>query len=264
MKGHRTHNLPGWPYLRQLWHPAPAVPMLSENDIHIWCASLDQEMDRVDEFFHTLSPDEQQRAQRFYFERHRRHFTVGRGILREILSRYLAVEPQRLVFSYGLKGKPSLAPECLKASSKASELRFNLSHSGGLALYAFIYGRDIGVDVEQLRQLDDAENIARRFFSASEVQVFCSLPAQVRIEGFFNCWTRKEAYIKATGDGLSTPLDRFAVTLRPGEAARFVHIDGKPVDAARWFLRELHPASGYVAAVCVEGQGGQLTCWSWG
>jgi 4'-phosphopantetheinyl transferase len=246
-----------------LWPPAPDKPMLAESTVHVWCAPLDQEQANVEAFFRFLSPDEQERAGRFYFARDRQHFIVGRGVLRSILGRYLDLEPRACIFSYGSKGKPSLAPELVKGVPQAVDLRFNLSHSGGLALFAFTYGRDLGVDIEQRRELEDAERIARRFFSRGEVQVFCALPMSLRMQGFFNCWTRKEAYIKATGDGLSMPLDCFEVSLLPGEPARFLRVQGEPAAALRWFLRELQPASDYVAAVCVEGQGWTLQCWRW-
>lgn len=245
------------------WNPAPYRPGLAVSEVQVWCAVLDQDESQVHNFYRTLAPDEQARAQRLYFARDRRRFTVGRGVLRDILSRYLELEPQRLAFSYGPKGKPSLAQELAEVSPKASDLRFNLSHSGGLALYVFTYGRDIGIDIEQFREIEDAEHIASRFFSPGEVQAFCSLPAHLQLEGFLNCWCRKESYIKATGDGLSLPLDRFEVSLMPGEPARFLRVAGDAAEAARWSLRELHPAPGYAAAVCVEGEGWDLTCWSW-
>jgi 4'-phosphopantetheinyl transferase len=231
--------------------------------VHIWCVSLEQDQPRVEAFFRSLSPDEQERAQRFYFERDRRHFTVARGVLRNILSRYLSCAPHDLVFSYGPKGKPGLASELLKAVPQASDLRFNLSHAGTLALYGFTRGRDIGIDVERIRALEGAEQIARRFFAPGEVRVFCALPPASRMQGFFNCWSRKESYIKATGDGLSMPLDQFEVSLTPGEPARFLRVIGDPAAAARWSLRELYPAPGYAAAVCVEGQQWEIQCWRW-
>jgi 4'-phosphopantetheinyl transferase len=224
---------------------------------------LDQSSARVNDLFRTLSPDERARARRFYFARDQRRFTVGRGILRDILSRYLGLEPHRLIFVYGPKGKPRLAQELDSIAPLASMLRFNLSHSGELALYAFAYGREIGIDIEQFRQLEDAKRIASRYFSAGEIQEFSALPPHLQLEGFFNCWTRKESYLKATGDGLSTPLDCFEVSLIPGEPARFLHIEGEPPETTPWVLRELRPASGYAAALCVQGRGWKLHCWSW-
>ena len=246
-----------------LWPLAPEKTALTERDVHIWGVSLEQAQSSIDGFFYTLSADERARAQRFYFARDQRHFIVARGVLRDILSRYLELEPRALTFAYGSKGKPSLAQELVSTCSKASGLCFNLSHSGGLALYAFTYGRALGIDIEQLRDMEDAERVATRFFAAGEVQVFSSLPAHLKRDGFFNCWTRKESYIKATGDGLSMPLDRFEVSLVPGEPARFLRVEGGPAAASCWALRELHPAPGYAAAVCVEGEGWELQCWHW-
>ncbi len=241
----------------------PFPPALADNDVHAWCAPLEQETSRVDDFLRTLSVDEKERAGRFAFARDRKRFIVGRGVLRELLGRYLKLEPQQLVFSYGSKGKPSLAQERCRTSAHGLDLRFNLSHSGGLALYAFTRGREIGVDIEQLRALEDAEQIARQNFSPGEVQVLRSLPSHQKLEGFFNCWSRKEAYIKATGDGLSMPLDCFEVSLIPGERARFLRVQGDDAGAARWSLRALHAAPGYIAAVCLEGEWKGLQCWSW-
>jgi len=246
------------------WEPAPPQPVLSTHDIHVWCTSLEQDAASVAAFFRTLSADEQERAGRFYFARDRQHFIVGRGVLRNILGRYLRVAPQALRFSYGPKGKPHLAQELVATVPQAADLRFNLSHSGGLALYGFTYGRELGVDIERLRPLDDAEQIAARFFSAGEVRVFGALPAAEKMQGFFNCWTRKEAYIKATGDGLSMPLDCFEVSLIPHAPARFLQIEGAPVAELLWSLRALEPAPGYVAALCVASQDWTLQCWRWG
>ena len=140
-------------------------------------------------------------------------------------------------------------------------LRFNLSHSQGLALYAVTRGREIGVDLECIRPISDAEQIAERFFSAHENAVFRTIPAHEKPKAFFNCWTRKEAYLKALGDGLARPLDEFDVSLAPGEPAKLLRIEGAPQEASRWSLNRLEPGSGYVAALAVEGYGYQLKCW---
>lgn len=245
------------------WPGAPAKPGLSRQEVHVWGIPLEQPLPRVEALLRTLSPDEQERANRFYFARDRCHFIVGRGALRDILGRYLDIAPQALVLTYGPRGKPGLAPSLVERIPRASEVRFNLSHSGELALCAVTSGHDLGVDIERLRELEDAERIARRFFAAGEVRVFCGLPEEARIQGFFNCWTRKEAYIKATGDGLSMPLDSFEVSLRPGEAARFLRVQGQPVTGLQWCLRALEPAPGYVAALCVAGDGWTARCWRW-
>jgi len=198
------------------------------------------------------------RARRFVFEQHRRHFIVGRGLLRLILSHYLEIEPGRLEFEYGPQGKPELA-----GAAASSELNFNLSHSGGLALYAVTYNRQIGVDIEAIRQLEDMEAIAYRFFSAAEYTALMALAPEERPVGFFNCWTRKEAYIKAVGDGLMYPLEKFDVSLQPGQAAKLLRVQNDPAAVSRWSLQHLEPAPGYVGALAVAGSVGQLNCWQW-
>jgi 4'-phosphopantetheinyl transferase len=241
-----------------LWSPPPAELALSSDEVHVWCASLEQPASSLRWLGQTLSADEQERAGRFHFERDRRHFIAGRGLLRTILGRYLRVEAERLQFCYGPRGKPSLLETC-----GGDTLCFNVSHSHGLALYAVTHGRKVGVDVEWMRPLDDIEQIAERFFSARENATFRALAPDQKVEAFFNCWTRKEAYIKATGDGLSRPLDEFDVSLAPGEPARLLHVASDPQEAARWLLRGLTPAPDYAAAVIVAGQDWRLACWQW-
>lgn len=240
-----------------LWSPPPAELVLSSDDVHVWCASLDQSASSLRRLAQTLSADEQVRAGRFYFERDRKHFIAGRGLLRTILGRYLRIEAERLQFCYGPRGKPTLA------ETYGGMLRFNVSHSHGVALYAVTLGREVGVDIERVRSLADADQIAERFFSARENAVFCALAPGQKDEAFFNCWTRKEAYIKATGDGLARPLDEFDVSFVPGEPASLLYVEGDPQETIRWSLRALTPALDYAAALVVEGGGWRLTCWQW-
>lgn len=241
-----------------LWsYPPPDLALLS-NEVHIWRASLDQPAWRIQELAQTLSADEYKRAERFYFEQHRQRFIAGRGILRTILSCYLGIEPSKLQFCYGNRGKPALA-----AIDTDRTLHFNLSHSEGLAMYAITRDREIGIDLEYIRSVPDAEQIAARFFSCRENAVFRALPPGQKQAAFFNCWTRKEAYIKAIGDGLAFSLDQFDVSLSPGEPARLLGIKGSSTAAAQWSLQELTPAPGYVAALAVEGHGWRLMCWQW-
>jgi len=218
---------------------------LTTDEIHIWFAYLDQP---VSLFQRLLSMDERRRSERFHFEEDRRRFIIRQGILRKILGRYLGVEPSRLQFCYGKNGKPALADTFGK-----EKVRFNSSHSEGLALYAFTHDREIGVDVEHIRDIPEMEQITERFFSARENAVFHTLPESKKKEAFFNCWTRKEAFIKATGDGLSLPLDRFDVSLVPGEPARLLGIDGDSKTASRWLLQDLKPAPDFAAAFAVKG-----------
>lgn len=242
-----------------LWDSSsPADLALSGDDVHVWCASLDQPATRFRRLVQTLSADERARAERFHFEQDGRRFTVGRGLLRTILGSYLGVEPSQLQFCYGCRGKPALA-------SGGGTLRFNLSHSQDLALYAVTRDRAIGIDLECIRPISETEEVAERFFSAREIALLRALPVSIseKREAFFNCWTRKEAYTKASGDGLTRPLDQIEVSLAPGEPARLLCIKGDPREATRWLLHELRPASGYVATLVVEGHGWRLACRQW-
>ena len=209
-------------------------------------------------FERTLAPDERERAARFYFDRDRRKFTAARGQLRMILGRYTGADPTALVFSYGPRGKPALSGQFQPAN-----LKFNLSHSGELALLAVTLDREVGVDIEDIHTLNDAEAIAERLFSPNETSVFRALPEPERLEGFFRCWTCKEAYVKATGDGLSRPTESFDVVFTRGERTRLVSVDGEPDEAVRWRMAALEPATGYIGAIAVEGEGWSLTCWRW-
>lgn len=240
------------------WGAAPPALRLADAEVHVWAAPLDPPAEDVRSYASLLAPDEQARAERFRFERDRRRFSVARGVLRLLLGRYLETEPRRVAFRYESHGKPVLGGELAGRG-----LRFNVSHSGEMALYALARGRELGVDVEEVRPMEDGLQIAERFFSQAEVAAFRALPAEVRDEAFFNCWTRKEAYIKAVGEGLSFPLHAFDVSLAPGEPARLL-ASRDPRQAERWSLRALpDPAPGYRAAVVAEGAGWDVACWRW-
>jgi 4'-phosphopantetheinyl transferase len=240
------------------WDPPPESPTVGGDQIHVWRAVLDQPPSRALSLLETLAPDERARAGRLHFARDRDRFVVGRGVLRAILGRYLAMDPGSVRLSYGAHGKPALAPE-----TDQTTLCFNVSHSDGLALYALAHGRGIGVDLERIRPDVDIERIAQRFFSLAELARLCSLPAVSRTDAFYACWTRKEAYLKARGDGLSLPLDRLEVSLHPEEPAVLLSAPGDPGEASRWSLLDLAPAPGYAAALAVEGRGWRVACWEW-
>lgn len=240
------------------WDPPSEKLSLPNDAVHVWRATLDQSASCRERFWQTLAEDERARADRFHFPRDREHFVVARGVLRAILARYLNTEPGRLSFCYSAYGKPALLKE---ASGDA--LRFNLSHSHGLALYAVTRDRELGIDVEHLRPHLADRQIAERFFSPGEVAVLLALPQYQQREAFFHCWTRKEAYIKARGEGLSLPLDQFEVSLAPGEPAALLSTHANPSEASRWSMLELTPGPGYVGALAVEGHGWRLACWQW-
>ncbi|HEX2179438.1 MAG TPA: 4'-phosphopantetheinyl transferase superfamily protein [Actinomycetota bacterium] len=192
-----------------------------------------------------LSSDEKDRAARFVFDRDRNRYIAARHVLRALLARYLGTEPAAVQFDYSRYGKPSIR------SPEPSRVEFNLSHCEDWAVVGITTGARIGVDLERLRPLDDISGLALTCFSSAEIGHFNRLEADIRIEGFFNCWTRKEAFIKACGEGLSHPLQDFDVTLVPGEAARIVEIrDGG--DPERWSLTAWRPIPGYVAAAAVD------------
>ena len=228
--------------------PPEAALSLATGEVHVWRLALDQPESVLTEFRRTLEADELERAGRFHFEKHRRHFVVGRGGLRHVLSRYLDVKPEELRFTYGAFGKPALVGD---------ELRFNMSHSHGVALFAVAADRELGVDVEHMRADFASEDIARRFFSPVEVAAFGALQKEEQVAAFFRCWTRKEAYIKAIGRGLSEPLDAFDVTLAPGEAATLLRASGQ--DVSRWSLFDLDVGEGYAGALLVEAPVSRLT-----
>jgi 4'-phosphopantetheinyl transferase len=231
---------------------------LSNDEIHIWCASLDQPTSLIEKLVCTLSIDERTRAGRFYFEKDRKRFVVRHGILRMILGYYLGVEASELQFCYGRNGKPRLADTFGNGA-----ILFSMSSSEGLALYGFTRNREIGVDVECVRDIPEMDQIIELIFSARETQVYRALPKHLKREAFFACWTRKEAFVKATGDGLSKPLDKFELTVNPGEPATLLEIDGDSRSACRWSIHDSKPASGFAAAIVAEGRNWGLNCWKW-
>ena len=241
-----------------LWYPAPERFTLNGDEVHVWNAALDQSPSLVGTLFSILTPDEQDRAAKYYFREDRDRYIVARGVLRTIMGGYLDMSPEQLRFCYGPFGKPAW-----KSNSGGKELCFNVAHSGGVALYAFSSQRELGIDIEYLRENFDCLEIAAHYFSRREISTLRALPAKVQVLAFFNCWTRKEAYLKAHGAGLSFPLDRFDVSLVPGEPARLLRVDDDAQAASRWSLQEISVDSGYVAALAVEGNDWRLKCWQW-
>jgi 4'-phosphopantetheinyl transferase len=202
-----------------------------------------------------LSHDERERAARFHFERDRTAFTTARGALRALVGRYLDYPPEGVVFAYRERGKPHLA-------TPAGGLRFNVSHSGDVALIAFAQDREVGVDIERTRAVHDLRGLAKLSFSHDEYATWCGLAPGEQPEAFFSCWSRKEAFIKATGEGISQLAD-FDVTLRPGEPARLLRVAGDSPAQPRWFLHDLPAVPGYAVALVVEGPHSQIACWDW-
>ena len=223
------------------------------DEVHVWQVELTAVRSGEARWREIISHDEQARADRFRFAIDRESFTAARAILRILLGAYAGLTPEAVTFSYAEQGKPSL-----NTHEQNERVEFNLSHSGEIALLAFARGRAVGVDVERIRENLDPEKIARRFFSRREQDELSALPPSERYVGFFRCWTRKEAYIKARGAGLSLPLRAFDVSLKAGEQNALLDARTEDTDITKWPLGELAVRNGYVAALCVERNGWRL------
>jgi 4'-phosphopantetheinyl transferase len=232
------------------WLPAPKKLDLLLNDVHIWRINLNSSESQLQFFRETLSSDEIARAQRFYFPEHRQRFIAGRGTLRAILGQYLGIDPKQVEFEYQPRGKPLLA-----AKFADQGLLFNLSHSQDLALLGVSYQHQIGVDLEYIRTMSDLEGLAKRFFSSREYEYLRLISPQEQQQIFFRYWTCKEAYLKATGDGL-VQLEEIEISLTPNQPSQLLVSGG-------WNLRELTPAENFAAAVVVTGSNINLHCWEY-
>jgi 4'-phosphopantetheinyl transferase len=240
------------------WSSPGEFPKLLADQVHVWQIYLNQNPTTTPGFSDTLSLDERERAERFNFEKNRNQFIEARAALRSILSGYLNLCPQKLEFSYGAYGKPALAND-----PSDHKLQFNLSRRDGLALVAVAYDREIGVDVEHIRPDLPVLEIAECAFSPAELAALQSLPENLQTAGFYSCWTRKEAYLKARGVGVSFPLKQFDVSLNPGEPARLLEIRDDDDDIDRWMLQEIPVSENYLGALAVEGANLNVTYWDW-
>jgi 4'-phosphopantetheinyl transferase len=244
----------------------PTSHVLAHDQIHVWRVALNQNPDRLPELKAILSEEERARAARFHFEKDRNQFIESRAALRLLLSQYLKVPPAGMTYSLAAQGKPGLSD---------SDLHFNLSRRDGLALIAVTQGREVGIDVELVRPDLELFEIAEVSFSESELATLKGLPQAEQSAGFYNCWTRKEAFIKAIGEGFSFPLKQFDVSLTPGEPARLLSVrvnqsspDNQPppdaiAEAARWTLQDVPVPNSYVAALAFEGPIAEVICADW-
>lgn len=242
------------------WAAAHPSRIPESNEVHVWSAELDIPAPQLHVLEHYLSPDELQRADRLVAARDRSRFITSHGILRAVLGGYLGCAPSALRFRRDTFGKPSLVRD-----GSEPTIRFNFSHSQSLALCAVALGREVGVDIERIESSESLDEMAARYFSAREVAALRSLHPAVRREAFYACWSRKEAYIKGRGPGLSMRLDSFDVSLLPGEPAALLDDRSAPPEHSGWKLFALDPASDYAAALAVEGKGDdiQVSCHSW-
>lgn len=230
----------------QILFPPTGKFSLSADTIHLRAVSLENAEAREAAFIHLLSSDEREKASRFHFGTHRARYTIAHGTLRTLLGHYLQTPPEQLQFLYGEHGKPELA------GSNEVQLYFNLAHSDELAIYAFALGRKIGVDVEAFHPLPDLFEVAALYFSKTEIATLENLPHEEQAEAFFNCWTRKEAYLKAHGGGINDRLREITVTLKPDEPAQLANVAYDDTEVQKWEMAAFSPATGYIGAVAVE------------
>ena len=226
---------------------------LGDDEVNVWRVSLDPPGSMVTDFRAHLSVQENARAEKFKFHNDREKYIVTHGVLRVILSLYANVAPEELKFAENRYGKPELVhPSSLN-------LTFNVSHSYKMALIGIARGRQIGVDIEYVKKDFEWQEIIERFFSPREVQMINALPKDLQHRAFFTCWTRKEAYVKATGMGLSLPLKEFDVSPVPGAATLLL----SHKEASEWSMKEVDVAEPYVATVAVEGHDARISHWDW-
>lgn len=231
---------------------------LVEGEAHLWWIPLTAGAREIELHRQVLPPDESERAGRFYFEQHRLKFTIAHGAMRRILSGYVHLPPRELKFTYGPKGKPEFT-----ARQNPDRVRFNLSHSEDLALLAVARNQELGADVEFIKSDFGGMEIAERFFSASEVRTLFALDASEQNAAFFSCWTRKEAFIKAVGEGLSLPLDSFDVAFAPGAKPALTRVEGSPGETLRWRMYDVPAGPQYKAALVIEGREHRLSYRQW-
>jgi 4'-phosphopantetheinyl transferase len=212
--------------------------------VDVWTVELAGDAGCIETCFDYLSPDERARAAEYRFESLKTAFALTRGVLRALLARYLSVQPARIRFAPGPRGKPRI-------TYPQTSLEFNVTHSGKLAAYAFAFGCEVGIDIEAIRPISDMAGLVQRLFSPEEITDWLGLEPTEREAAFFHCWTRKEAYIKAIGDGLSMRLDSFRVSLTPGDEPRLIYARGEPSASRTWSLHSVEPAHGYAGAIAV-------------
>ena len=241
-----------------IWERRQPTNHLGRAEVHLWSVSLQARPDTLSAFRSILSSDEKERVDRFLRIEDRELYTITRGALRSLLGAYLAIEPSEVEFAYDALGKPSLVGMGAQAG-----LNFSVSHSGAQALLGFARGRRIGVDLERVSADADVLELAERYFSSNEFKTLRSLTAEMQHEAFYCGWTRKEAYLKARGEGIFFGLERVEVSLVPGERAIIKKVSDDPNLSENWILEHLLPAPNYIGAVAAEGHDITLRFFRW-
>ena len=231
------------------WQHAPHDFELPADEVHVWRARLDRPQNCIDGLLQVLSTQEREHADRFHFDADRKRAIIGRGLARLLLGHCLDRPADELRIEYNEFGKPALS------AVHHSPLQFNVSHAGDLILVALARGHRLGVDVEQMRTGFAIDAVAAQFFSPNECRALAAIAPESRCEAFFSCWTRKEAYLKGRGEGLSLPLHQFDVAFGPGEEPRLLETRHDPAEAKRWTLHAFNPGHGCNAALAIESSG---------
>lgn len=237
------------------WKPPPNNLTLKSIETHIWRANLDKNNSNFAFLKTHLTKDEVEYAKRFKFKKHSNRFIIARGILRSLLGRYLEVTPRKIKIEYSDYGKPHFQNE--------KAINFNISHSKQMAVFAFSKYCNIGIDIEFINKKIEFDEIAKRFFSKNEVKTLNSLSDKDKVIGFYNCWTRKEAFIKAVGEGLSFPLDKFEVSLEPEKPAKIIKINCPQQDVSKWSIYAIKPEHNFVGSCVLEGSIERIKYWNW-
>jgi len=243
------------------WQEPPADVAIYSRQVHVWRVWMNIQDDLVGELNLELSADEKEKAAQFRRDGDKVRYVTAHARMREILSKYLDIPPEEIAFAYKRYGKPELEP-----TINPSGLSFNLSHSEAVALLAVSDGFEVGVDVEQVKRNAATEEIARRFFSPREIEMLISQPENLHAKAFFRCWTLKEAYIKARGEGMSIPLHEFEVDFLSESQPKILDVDGDEEGLTHWSLFHLEPMVDYVAALAVGGHPVEMktySCWGW-
>jgi 4'-phosphopantetheinyl transferase len=241
-----------------IWETPTEKPKLARNQVHVWRICLNDATPLLKPLISILSADEKNRAEKYRFIGDRNNFIAGRGVLRIILGSYLDIKPGKLRFSYGPYEKPLLVTQRGEHS-----LQFNISRSHGLGLCAVTQGRKLGVDLEKICPSFINQQIPEHFFSHKEAAKLRALPVSFQEKAFFNCWTRKEAFLKAKGSGLSSKLDQFEVSLAPEEPVALLDIYDDPKERDHWSLIDIDPGPGFAAALAIEGLDLDFKCFQW-
>jgi 4'-phosphopantetheinyl transferase len=236
------------------WPVPPQDVALRNGEIHLLCAAPSAFSHSLSRFRSLLAPPELERAAKLHFPADRDSYTIRHGLRRLLLSRYLQQDPLRIEFVYGKAGKPEIKNDGLS-------LFFSESHSAGLALFAVTCMSPVGVDIEWVRPIPEFDKIAAHYFSAHEVRALRNLPLDDRMTAFYSCWTSKEAYLKATGEGIGAGLNKVEITLDQSLRAVALHVTGSSRAQSTWRLQAFSPAPGYVGAVAVNGNVPSVSQW---